>query len=63
MTSTEQEGIYRWRSSTLLRGIHVDPTYTLDKALGIFFWKVSTLGSGNLFGLLEHLRQNLAKVI
>ena len=36
MTSTEQEGIYRGRSSTLLRGIHVQPTYTVDKALGIF---------------------------
>jgi hypothetical protein len=28
------------RSSTLLRGIHVDPTYTIDKALGIFLESV-----------------------
>jgi hypothetical protein len=39
-------------------------TYTVEKALGIFFfWKVSTLGSRNLFRLLEHLRQNLTKMI
>jgi hypothetical protein len=36
MTSTEQEGIYRGRSSILLRGIYINPTYTIDKALGIF---------------------------
>jgi hypothetical protein len=36
MTSTEQEGIYRGRISILLRGIYVDSTYTMDKALGMF---------------------------
>jgi hypothetical protein len=30
---------FRGRSSPLLRGIHVKPTYTIDKALGIFFGK------------------------
>jgi hypothetical protein len=40
MTSTEQEGIYKGRSSTLLRGIHVNPTYTIDKVLGIFLESV-----------------------
>jgi hypothetical protein len=33
ITSREQEGIYRGESNTLLRGIHVKPTYIVDKAL------------------------------
>ncbi len=52
-TSTEQEGIYRGKRSTL-KGIHVEPTYTVGKALGI----VLSVHFGfleNLFGLLEHL--------
>jgi hypothetical protein len=40
MTSTEQEGIYRGSNRTLLRGIHVESTYTIDKALGIFLESV-----------------------
>lgn len=40
-TSAEQEGIYR----NTLSGFHVDPTYTVGKALSIYLWKVSTLGS------------------
>ena len=63
MTNIEQEGIYRGKSSTPFRDIYIKPTYIIDKALGIFFWKVSTLGSGNLFGLLENLCQNLTKMI
>jgi hypothetical protein len=53
MTSTEQEGIYRVRSSTLLRGIHIDPTYTLDKALGIFFGKCPLWDLGTCLGSLS----------
>ena len=34
-TSKEQEGIYRGKRSILLRGFHVDPTYTTGKALSI----------------------------
>ena len=39
--STEQERIYRRKSSTLLRGIYIEPTYTVGKALNIllFFGK------------------------
>jgi uncharacterized protein YaaQ len=31
-----RRGFYRGGNSTLLRGIHVDPSYTIDKVLGIF---------------------------
>ena len=58
-TSIEQEGIYRGKRSTLftpLRDIHVDPTYTVSKALSIFLENVH-------FGLLENRRQNLTKVM
>jgi hypothetical protein len=30
------EGIYKGKSSTLLRGIHIKLTYTKDKELGMF---------------------------
>jgi hypothetical protein len=33
MTSIEQKGIYKRRSSTLLSGIHVELTYIINKAL------------------------------
>lgn len=36
MIGTEQEGIYREKSITLLKGIHVKLIYTVDNALGIF---------------------------
>jgi hypothetical protein len=62
-TSTEQEGIYRGKSSTLLRGIHVEPTYTVGKALSIFLENVHFGFLGNLFGLLEHRRKILTKVM
>ena len=62
-TSTEQERIYRGKSSTLLKGIHVEPTYTVGKALDIFLESVHFGFLGNLFGLLKHRRQNLTKVI
>jgi hypothetical protein len=55
-TSTEQEGIYRGKRSTPLMGIYVDPTYTVGKVLSIFLASVH-------FGLLEHRRQNLTKVM
>jgi len=61
-TSTEQEGIYRGKS-TPLKDIHVDPTYTVGKALSIFLESVHFGFLGNLFGLLEHRRQNLTKVM
>lgn len=54
-TSTEQEGIYSGKSSTLLKGIYVEPTYTIGKALGIFLENVYFGFLGNLFRLLEHL--------
>jgi hypothetical protein len=54
--STEQEGIYRGKSSTLLKGIHVKPTYTVGKALGIFLESVHFGYLRNLFGLLEYPR-------
>ena len=38
-TSAEQEAIYRGKRSTLLRGIHINLTYTVGKALSIFFGK------------------------
>jgi hypothetical protein len=53
-TSTEQEGIYRGKRSTL-KGIHVEPTYTVGKALGMFLESVHFGFLGNLFRLLEHL--------
>ncbi len=62
-TSTEQEGIYRGKSSSLLRSIHVDPTYTVGKALGIFLESVHFGFLRNLFRLLEHRRQNLTKMM
>lgn len=62
-TSTEQEGIYRGKRSTPLRDIHVDPTYTVGKVLSIFLESVHFGFLGNLFGLLEHRRQNLTKVM
>ena len=37
-TSTEQEVIYRGKSSTLLKGIHVEPTYT-EASIGYIFGK------------------------
>ena len=39
MIGTEQEGIYRGKRSTL-KGIHVEPTYTVGKALGMFLESV-----------------------
>ncbi len=49
----EQEGIYRGKSRTLFKGIHVGPTYTIGKALGTF-WKVCTLdSSGTCSGSLS----------
>jgi hypothetical protein len=62
-TSTEQEGIYRGKRNTPLRDIHVDPTYTVGKVLSIFLESVHFGFLGNLFGLLEHRRQNLTKLI
>jgi hypothetical protein len=56
------EGIYRGKRSTPLRDIHVDPTYTVGKVLSIFLESVHFGFLGNLFGLLEHRRQNLTKV-
>jgi hypothetical protein len=29
-------GMYRGNSSAIIRGIYVEPTYTIDKVLGIF---------------------------
>ena len=57
------EGIYRGKSSTPLRDIHVEQTYTVGKALSIFLESVHFGFLGNLFGLREHRRQNLIKVI
>jgi hypothetical protein len=63
-TSTEQEGIYRGKEPySPLKGIHVGPTYTVGKALGIFLESVHFGFLGNLFGLLEHRRQNLSKLM
>jgi hypothetical protein len=58
----EQEGIYRGKRRTLLRGIHVNPTYTVGKVLSIFLESVHFRFLGNLFRLLEHCCQNLTKV-
>ena len=62
-TITEQEGIYRGKNSTLLKGMHVEPTYTVGKSLGIFLESVHFGFLGSLFRLLEHHRQNLTKLI
>jgi hypothetical protein len=51
------------KKSTPLRDIHVDPTYTVGKVLSIFLESVHFGFLGNLFGLLEHRRQNLTKVM
>jgi hypothetical protein len=55
-TGKEQEGIYRGKRSTLLRSFHIDPTYTVSKALSIFLESVHFGFLGNLFGLLQHRR-------
>ena len=61
--NTEREGIYRGKRSTLFRSIYADSTYTVGKALSIFLESVYFGFLGNLFGLLEHRRQNLTKVM
>jgi hypothetical protein len=58
-----QEGIYRGENSTLLKGIYVKTTYTVGKALGMFLESVHFGFLGNLFGLPEHRRQNLTKLM
>jgi hypothetical protein len=50
-TSAEQEAIYRGKRSTLLRGIHINLTYTVGKALSIFLESIHFGFFGNSFGL------------
>ena len=50
-------------NANLLRGIYIDLTYTVGKALSIFLESVYFGFLGNLFGLLEHRRQNLTKLM
>jgi hypothetical protein len=38
------------------RGIYVEPTYTVDKALGVYFGTVHFGFPWSLFGLLEHCK-------
>jgi hypothetical protein len=61
MISTEQEGIYKGKSSTLLTGIHIKLTYTKDKELSIFLERGPVWDPENLFRLLEYYRLNLTK--
>jgi hypothetical protein len=44
VTNTKQEGLYKGNSNTLLRGIYVEFSFTIDKALGrslVYFRKCS----------------------
>jgi hypothetical protein len=61
--SIEQEGIYRGKNSTLLKGIYIKLTYTIGKALVIFLESVYFRFLRNLFRLHEDRRQNLTKLM